>query len=54
MERFIADDSGAGLVEYALLITLIVLVAFLAVGFAGQETSNMWSDISTNLEQAGG
>jgi Flp pilus assembly pilin Flp len=34
------DDRGAGLVEYALLISLIMLVALSAVSFFGQETKS--------------
>jgi Flp pilus assembly pilin Flp len=52
MERLQSED-GAGLVEYALLITLIVIVAFLAVAYTGDQTSQMWSDISSGLNAAG-
>jgi len=53
MERLRGED-GAGLVEYALLITLIVIVALLAVTYTGEQTSQMWSDISSGLDAAGG
>ncbi|HDH03888.1 MAG TPA: Flp family type IVb pilin [Actinobacteria bacterium] len=47
--RRLLDDEGAGLVEYALLITLIVVVAIIAVSFTGQETTSMWDDISSGI-----
>lgn len=46
------SDEGAGLVEFALLITLIVLVAFVAVQFAGREASTMWSEIDSAISNA--
>lgn len=45
-------ENGASLVEFALLISLIVLVAFVAVQFAGSETSQMWSDIQSAVGSA--
>jgi Flp pilus assembly pilin Flp len=36
-----ADDNGASLVEYALLLALIVAVAILAMTFLGNTTSNL-------------
>jgi Flp pilus assembly pilin Flp len=41
------SDLGAGLVEFALLVTLIALVAIVAVQFAGQEASTMWSQVGS-------
>lgn len=34
------EERGASLVEYALLVALIALVCFVAVGFLGEETSS--------------
>lgn len=50
MLRWIENEEGAGLVEYALLVTLIVIVALLAVTYTGNQTSTMWSDIASSLE----
>ncbi len=33
-------DRGASLVEYALLVALIAMVCFAAVGFLGEETNS--------------
>ena len=43
------DESGASLVEYALLIALIALVAVVAVRFFGAELSNSYDDIGNSL-----
>ena len=41
------------MVEYALLVTLIALVALLAVTLAGTELSGTYSEIASDLEHAG-
>lgn len=51
--RRLFDDEGAGLVEYALLITLIVVVAIIAVSFTGEQNSTMWSEIGSSFGAAG-
>jgi Flp pilus assembly pilin Flp len=44
------DERGAGLVEYALLISLIVLVCFAAVQLLGGSTSSIYSSAVTGLQ----
>ena len=46
----IREDRGASLVEYALLVVLIAIVAILAVRFAGEQVSATFSDVGSNLE----
>ena len=46
-------DRGASMVEYALLVVLIAIVALVAVQFAGTELSETYSDINSGLEWAG-
>ena len=43
------DDSGASLVEYAVLIALIALIAVVAVRFFGAELSTAYSDIAQSI-----
>lgn len=43
------DDRGASLVEYALLLALIAIVAFVAIEFLGGETSSMYSDMGNSF-----
>jgi Flp pilus assembly pilin Flp len=46
------DERGASMVEYALLVLLIAIVALLAVTFAGTQLSETYSDINSGLEWA--
>ncbi len=47
--RLTADERGANLVEYGILVLLIAIVAIAAVTWVGDENSEMWSTISTNV-----
>ena len=46
------DEKGASMVEYALLVVLIAIVALVAVSLAGTEVSNVFSEIATSLQSA--
>ena len=50
--RFLNDDRGASMVEYALLVALIALVALVAVQLAGNELSLTYSEIATDVASA--
>ena len=43
------DDKGASMVEYALLVVLIAIVALVAVRLAGTEVSTTFSEIGSGL-----
>jgi pilus assembly protein Flp/PilA len=43
------DESGQDLLEYALLVALIALVAFGAVQLAGGSVNTIFSNIATQL-----
>ncbi len=47
------DEAGANLAEYGLLVVLIAVVAMTAVTVAGGEVSSTYSDISSELVEAG-
>ena len=49
MRAFVADDSGQDLLEYALLVGLIALVAVLAVTSTGTSVNNIFQAISSSL-----
>jgi Flp pilus assembly pilin Flp len=51
--RFRLSDDGAGLVEYALLVSLIALVCILAVAFLGDKTSTRYSGFGSAVDAAG-
>ena len=47
------EDKGASMVEYALLVVMIAMVALVAVAVAGTELSETYSEISSGLTEAG-
>ena len=51
--RFLNEDHGAALVEWGLLVTLIAIVALIAVSLAGAELSQTFSEIGTEIANAG-
>lgn len=44
------QDRGASLVEYTLLVALIALACFVAVGFLGEQTSAGIDSVQSGLE----
>ena len=46
-------ERGASMVEYALLVMMIAMVALAAVAIAGTELSETYSEISSGLTEAG-
>ena len=46
-------DKGASMVEYALLVILIAIVAFVAVQVFGDTLSSTYTDIGNDLVEAG-
>lgn len=44
------DDTGASLVEYALLVALIAVVCILAITFIGNNANDKFSEVSSNLQ----
>ena len=53
IHRFLNDDRGASMVEYALLVLMIAMAALLAVTIGGNEVSESYSEISSSLQWAG-
>ncbi len=49
LKRFAKDESGQDLLEYALLVALIALVAFGAVQAAGGQVNAIFSNIASQL-----
>lgn len=52
MRALTRDDSGQDLLEYALLVALIALVAVAAVQTSGQAVNSIFSTVATKLQQA--
>lgn len=46
---WLKDEKGASMVEYALLVVLIAIVALIAVSLAGSQVSETFSEIGSSL-----
>ena len=44
-----SDEAGQGMVEYAFIVVLIALIAIVVVILIGNQTKNMWSDITVQF-----
>ena len=49
VSRFSRDESAQGLVEYALIIALVSIVAIAALSFLGKKASNTLSNAANRL-----
>ena len=43
------NEKGASMVEYALLVVLIAIIALVAISLAGKNVSSAFSTIATSL-----
>ncbi len=48
--RFMADEEGASMVEYALLIALIAMVVIAGAVFFGTELSEKFSEVGDTMD----
>lgn len=46
---WLKEEKGASMVEYALLVVLIAIIALVAVALAGDEVSATFSEIQSGL-----
>ena len=49
VRNFIREDDGAALVEYAILVALIAVIAIIFVTSLGKKVSNKFSEIDSKL-----
>ena len=49
IKRFVREEEGQGLVEYALILGLIAIVAIAALGLAGNKIKNGLDTVSGAL-----
>ena len=49
IERFLHEDDGQGLVEYALIIAVIAIAVIVAMVFLRGQIQNIFSNIGNNL-----
>jgi pilus assembly protein Flp/PilA len=52
--RFVREDEGQDLIEYALLAAFISLAAVAAITALGTAVNNVYTRVSATLESAGG
>ncbi len=51
LTTWIESEKGATMVEYALLVVLIAIIALVAISLAGDEVSEAFSEIASGLNQ---
>jgi len=49
VRKFVSNEDGAALVEYALLVALIAVICVLGVTTLGKGVNNKFSSINANL-----
>jgi pilus assembly protein Flp/PilA len=52
LRTFVRNEEGQDLLEYALLVALIAIVCFVAVGDTGDAVNAIFTDIATKLGDA--
>ena len=52
IKRFVRDEEGQDLIEYALLVALISLVCVVALTDAGTQVNNIFTAIKNKLTSA--
>jgi len=53
-DRLAADESGATMVEYTILIGLITVVAIALIAGVGGWVRNIWTNVNTTLASVPG
>jgi pilus assembly protein Flp/PilA len=49
LKRWTESDRGASMVEYALLVVLIAIIAIVAIQIAGENVSKVFSTVGASL-----
>ena len=52
-KKFMKDENGQGMVEYALILALIAIVVIVAVTALGNSTKNKMNNVASALDNAG-
>ena len=47
--KFLKEEEGTEIVEWALILALIIILAIAAITLVGQNTSTVWSSAATSL-----
>jgi len=51
-KKLYLSNEGATAVEYGLILALVALAALVAIGGVGNQTGNMWNDVSSRVTEA--
>jgi len=51
--RMLRDEQAATAVEYAVMLALVLLAVFGAVGMVGAQSGGMWGGIDSDLDNVG-
>jgi pilus assembly protein Flp/PilA len=54
LKRFWTEESGQGLVEYALILFLIAIVVIVALRLVGKNTNNVLNNVAEALNNPSG
>ena len=49
MRMLFSDETGADLIEWGLLASLIAIVALVSIQLVGQETNSMWNEVASSV-----
>lgn len=52
-KKLLCEEEGQGLVEYALIVALISVVAIAAMRLMGTQIQTLFGNVSTDLQDAG-
>jgi pilus assembly protein Flp/PilA len=47
--HFFRSEQGATAVEYAVMLAMIIMIAFASITLFGSRSSSMWSNISSSM-----
>lgn len=50
IKKFVANESGATAIEYALIASLIAVAIILSVSALGSKLQNTFNEVSSNLK----
>jgi pilus assembly protein Flp/PilA len=54
LRAFLADESGATAIEYGLIAALVAVAAIVALGSLGSELTSIFTQVTSDLANAGG
>jgi Flp/Fap pilin component. len=54
LKRFLVEEDGPTAVEYAVMLSLIIVVCIVAVRAVGTSSSSTFQQVATEIQNAGG